>query len=403
METTEALRPVALVVIALLAGGVTLGTLIGQGADRFADYEPVLAREAAPGPALKAADVPRLAAEALPDLQPAQAARQAAAPEAPLTVSRNIAPTASVPLSAPPVEAAAVSGGPADRVAPEIKPSDWIGALPSDRSARLLAAPPTDGDARQDWRRYAVRVAAAQGRPRIAIVLDDLGLNRAGTRTAIKLPGPLTLAFMTYAEDLTRQTQSARQQGHELLVHVPMEAERETIDDKYRPLKLKQTPDELQANLDWGLGRFKGFVGINNHMGSLLTQNRPAMTQIIQTLKARGLLFLDSRTSGRSLGVRVAEELGVPNQHRDVFLDHIPTDAFVAQQLDEVERLAVEYGQAIAIGHPRDATLAALKTWLPRMKAKGYQLVPISALIEAAEPLQLSVLPDEQPAAALAN
>lgn len=231
------------------------------------------------------------------------------------------------------------------------------------------------------WRRYAVPVPPAEGRPRIAVVIDDLGLNHALARQTIALPGPLTLSFMTYAEGLRGLAEAGRAAGHELMLHVPMEPSNPGIDPGPRALRLSQTPEAVAANLAWGLERMSGYVGINNHMGSRFTADAAAMRPVLAELRARGLLFLDSRTAARSAGLAVARELGVPSAARDVFLDHETSEAFIRRQLAQTEAVARRQGTAIAIGHPYPQTLALLAEWLPSLAARGFQLVPLSAVV----------------------
>src|ERR1700731_4421743 len=98
-------------------------------------------------------------------------------------------------------------------------------------------------------------------------------------------------------------------------------------------------------------------------------------------LRARGLAFLDSRTSAASTGVRLAVAYGVPHAARDVFLDDDQIPAAIAKELARTEQVARQHGSAIAIGHPHDATLAALKSWLPQVEGKGLALVPVTAIV----------------------
>jgi len=256
-------------------------------------------------------------------------------------------------------------------------------AKPSTEAALRLPPPmPRPGAARPTWLRYAVPAPPSGDRPLVAIVLDDLGLDRVRTAEAIRLSGPLTLSFMTYASELTTQTQAAHRAGHELLLHVPMEAVDRQADPGPHGLFTALSRDEIVERLRWGLGRFEGFIGINNHMGSKFTSDERGMAPVMEELRARGLLFLDSRTSPSSAGVRLAIAYGVPHAARDVFLDDEQTSAAIAWELARVEQLARQHGSAIAIGHPHDATLAALRIWLPTLGEKGLALVPLSAVVQ---------------------
>lgn len=255
-----------------------------------------------------------------------------------------------------------------------------VAALPP--LSRLLPAP--EGPPR--WQQHAVVAPPPDGRPMIAIVLDDLGVNRRGARGAIALPAPLTLAFMTYAEGLPEMTAAARAAGHELMLHVPMQPVSEAMDPGPNVLSAALPRAELLQRLAWGLDRFEGYVGINNHMGSRFTASPEGMALVMGELKARGLLFLDSLTAGNSVAGALAAETGVPYAVRDVFLDNEPDDPLaIRRQLSLLEEAARQRGYAIGIGHPHDATLAALAEWIPQMQARGFALVPLSAVVRHRE------------------
>lgn len=258
-------------------------------------------------------------------------------------------------------------------------------AAPAGAGQTVLPRPNTSDqvqDRRPAWQRYAVPVAATGTRPMIAVVIDDLGLNRAGTNRAIGLPAPLTLAFMTYAEGLPRMAARARRAGHELMLHVPMAPRDPTYNPGPNVLRAELAPAELARRLDWGLGRFDGFVGVNNHMGSRFTASRAGMASVMAALRARGLLFLDSLTSNESVGVGMARRAGVPYAARDVFLDNEWNDrAAIARQFAHLEAVARRRGSAIGIGHPHRATLDVLARWLPEARARGFAIVPVSAIV----------------------
>ena len=173
----------------------------------------------------------------------------------------------------------------------------------------------------------------------------------------------------------------ARRAGHELFLHVPMEAIDRREDPGPHGLFTSQTRDEILDRLRWGLGRFDGFVGVNNHMGSKFTANAHSMAPVMEELRARGLVFLDSRTSPATSGIRLAAAYGVPHVARDVFLDDDQTPDAIAKQLARVEQIARQHGSAIAIGHPHDTTIVALRIWLPQVDGKGLALVPVSAVV----------------------
>ena len=269
---------------------------------------------------------------------------------------------------------AALSAHPAAAVALVQKP-----APPSSLPGPAIAPLPA-------WRQHAVAAEPKDGRPRIAVVLDDVGVHVPNGLRAVRLPGPVTMAIMTYAQDAQALAALARANGHELLVHVPMEPEDESWNTGPNALRASLGPAELGRRIEWALGRFDGAVGVNNHMGSRFTADAGAMEVLMEALGARGMLFLDSLTTSRSTGRRTARAAEVPYLARDVFLDNEPDPESVWSRIAEVEALARRNGSAVAVGHPKGATLQVLKEWLPTLAERGFVLVPLSALVGEAAP-----------------
>jgi polysaccharide deacetylase 2 family uncharacterized protein YibQ len=232
------------------------------------------------------------------------------------------------------------------------------------------------------WRRFATPAPRTTERLKVAIVIDDCGLDRRRTERAIALPAAVTLSFLSYAQDLPRQTAAARHYGHELLVHVPMQPINAHVDMGPNGLAVDQTHDEVLRRLRWDLDRFEGYVGINNHMGSRFTADPEAMHWVLGELRTRGLLFLDSRTIGNSAGEVVAATEEVPFASRDVFLDDDQQAVAVEARLHDVEIVARKKGTAIAIGHPHDATLAELTNWIASLPQRGIALVPLTEIVK---------------------
>ena len=230
------------------------------------------------------------------------------------------------------------------------------------------------------WQKHALPVILSN-KPKIAIVIDDMGVDQRRSRMITQLAGPLTLSYLTYAKDLAKQTQLAKQAGHELMLHVPMEPSNPDVDPGPNVLLSGVPASETLAALKWGLSQFDGFVGVNNHMGSRFTSHLDSMKTVMQELKQRELIFLDSVTSGSTKGRIAANQIGVPFISRNIFLDHVNDINEIRSQLIHLKRLARKQGYAVAIGHPHDTTIKALKPWLKTIQNEGFQLVPISALI----------------------
>ncbi len=248
--------------------------------------------------------------------------------------------------------------------------------------------PPTDGVPAQavatlpTWRRNAIAPPPMDGRPAITVVVDDMGWMHPHTERAIALPGPLTLAWFPFAPRLSEQVASGAVRGHEAMLHMPMQSHSNSIlQTGPDPLRVDLTPTVNLARLRAAINAVPGTVGLNNHMGSVATRDIPLMEVVATETRSRGMLFLDSITIPHSVALGCAEAAGVPAAGRDVFIDYKMDVATIRGQLDQIEAMARRHGHCIAIGHPRELTLDALKAWLPTLAAKGFALWPISATV----------------------
>lgn len=212
------------------------------------------------------------------------------------------------------------------------------------------------------------------GVPAIAIVIDDLGPDVTRTKRALNLPPEVALSFLPYARNTAELARAATAAGHDVLVHLPMEAI-SGIDPGPNALRLAQSPSENLRRLDWALAQVPGYIGVNNHMGSRFTLSHEALVPVMQALKERHVFFYDSVTSPRSQAAAVARAAGLPSAGRDIFLDDTQTAAEVTAELAQLERVARVRGVALAIGHPHDVTLSILERWCANLK--GFRLVRI--------------------------
>ena len=301
---------------------------------------------------------------------------------APEFVEPPLAPEAANPVVTSP-DTPVVEAGPEKAVvatAPDIPAERPAATAPVEAPPRVTRL---DRLKTATWLANAVAVPVADGRPMIAIVIDDLGIDQPRTKRAIALPAPLTLAFIPYGYNLRKLANSGHAAGHELIVHVNMEPTDRGVDPGPKALLTSLSAAEIRERMTWALGQFDGFVGINNHMGSRFTEWPDGMEIVLQMLRSRGLLFLDSLTSTTSVGAPLARAHGMAYAARDVFLDHDQSAESVTAQLRETERIARRNGHAIAIGHPHDVTVDVLRKWLPEAKAAGFQLVPLTAIVRS--------------------
>lgn len=272
-----------------------------------------------------------------------------------------------------------------------------VTARPVERPADVAAVPPPPPvtaeeqayDGRPAWQRFAMAPPAQMGKkPVIAIVIDDVGVTKRELDSLLALDAGVTFSIMGYADNMADFARKARAGGHELLVHVPMQPEG-NADPGPKALTIGLSPAEIRARLRWHLDRHDGFVGINNHMGSRFSADAEGMAVVAAELKARGLLFLDSRTVAGSVGEEKAKEAGLPTASRDVFLDNEIGANAIEAQLVLAERRARDKGTAIAIGHPHEATIEALARFIPQAQARGIVFVPVSTVIARRSGLDL--------------
>ncbi len=218
----------------------------------------------------------------------------------------------------------------------------------------------------------------AQGR--LAIIIDDIGYNRAlGKRTA-DLNGDFTLAVLPFTPHGIELAHRAHQRGKEIMLHAPM-SNHHNYPLGRGGLKSGMQHAEFLAVLRQNLANVPHIKGVNNHMGSQLTEESEPMRWLMDELKAEGLYFVDSRTSAQTQALNIAEKIRLPSGRRDVFLDDERTSSEIKYQLIRALKLARQRGSAIAIGHPYPETLAELEQLQPLLEQYDVQLVKTSQLM----------------------
>ena len=219
-------------------------------------------------------------------------------------------------------------------------------------------------------------------RPMVVIIIDDFGYDMELAEKFLALDPALTCAVLPNSVYDQKIAALARKQGHELMLHQPMEpGEYPLVDPGPGALLTSMTPDQRIAQLNANIDRIPGICGINNHMGSKTTTLSDEMNQIFTVLKKRGLFFVDSRTTAASQCLSSARLFKVPFAERDVFLDHVRKESEIRTQIDQLVNIAEVHGRALGIGHPYEVTYEVLKKAMPELK-KRVRLVPASAIVE---------------------
>ena len=225
-------------------------------------------------------------------------------------------------------------------------------------------------------------VQAETHKPRIAIIIDDLGYQQAVGERVIALPGPVACAILPRTPRAAELAERAREAGKDVLLHLPLQP----LEDLARPdpgiIGLAADRKELGKLFAANLSSIPHVVGINNHRGSLLTQHSVHMQWLMEEIRQRGsLFFVDSMTTHDSVALQVAREAGVPATRRDVFLDPEPGPEVVAREFERLKDVARRTGFAVGIGHPLPATLSHLEQELPKLEEEGFELVRITSIV----------------------
>lgn len=223
-------------------------------------------------------------------------------------------------------------------------------------------------------------LAAPAGPPRIALVIDDFGFSRRRLETFLRLDLPLTFAVLPRLRFSVACAAAARREGHDVLLHQPMQPICGRFDPGPGALYVGDSPERLHRVLKTNIEAVPQAVGVNNHMGSLFTGSQPEIRQALEVVRDHDLFFIDSLTSHRSQAFQTARELGMSCARRNVFLDNRPTVSEILGQLERLTAVARRNGTALGLGHPHRSTAEALARFVPRWRRSGVRLVYASAL-----------------------
>lgn len=322
------------------------------------------------------------------------------APETVADSEGTQAPPETAPTRQPAVEANAKTPGPSIiHVSPEKPSNDSVIVIrdPSALGQDLRVAhlpdralieesefgplPVRGADGRRPVDVYARPWSGARG-ARVAIVIGGLGLSQTGTQQAIAgLPSEVTLGFAPHGNSLDRWMQTARREGHEIIMQVPLEPyDYPAVDPGRNTLTVAAEPKENLRNLRWALARTTNYTGVMNYMGARFVADRDAMAPIMEELGRRGLLYLDDGASARSVAPDLALASRVPLAVGDALIDAQRDRGAILKKLDELERIARAKGFAIGTGSAFDVTVEAVSAWVEEAKRRGIEIVPVSAL-----------------------
>lgn len=215
----------------------------------------------------------------------------------------------------------------------------------------------------------------------LAIVIDDVGYSLERTDRVIALPGPLTLAILPFAPNAAEAARRAASAGKEVIVHQPMEPiPASHVHNVDGTLTLNMTAERFSTLVAKAINAVPHAIGVNNHTGSLLTQYAEPMNLLMEEISRRGLFFLDSRTTDKTVALSVAQQWRVPSIQRDVFLDHVATASAIRAEFQRAVAIARDKGHAVLIAHPYGVSLRFLESAL-RDLPDDLHLIGVSELV----------------------
>ncbi|MBA6417917.1 divergent polysaccharide deacetylase family protein [Colwellia sp. 6M3] len=213
----------------------------------------------------------------------------------------------------------------------------------------------------------------------VAIIIDDIGYRKSDAQ-ALYLPGNISYAILPHTPYGKRLALKAQAKNNDVILHIPMESKN---GKKLGPGALTSEMNEngIRESLSNAFAEIPFALGINNHMGSKLTELYQPMAWTMQFLRERDLVFIDSVTTSASQAEDVAISFGVPSLHRHIFLDNKLEHNYIRRQFKQLIRDAKRYQTVVAIAHPHPETITSLKKLLPLLAQNNVELVPISTLL----------------------
>jgi uncharacterized protein len=206
--------------------------------------------------------------------------------------------------------------------------------------------------------------------PKVAIIIDDLGYNEEIGMELLEFPIDLTYSFLPYAPHTKKLARLAHRRGKTVFLHLPLEPKDKSKDPGPGAIYLADSPQVQKEKLSHFLEQVPYVVGVNNHMGSALTEDRRSMGSIFETLREGAFIFVDSYTTPKSVGLRLSREMGMKSFGRDVFIDHQDDEQSIRHQLDQLFEISKKNGLAVGIAHPRSMTMSALGEFVRKVEGK---------------------------------
>ncbi len=232
-------------------------------------------------------------------------------------------------------------------------------------------------------RRVASTIPVSQVKPaRMAIILDDWGLNLPLVKEVEGIGRPITLSVLPHLAHSREIAEEASSHGLGVMLHMPMQAKNLRTAGEPRTILTTSPDKQILEYLDQALESVPGAQGMNNHQGSAATSDERVMRTVLGHLKEKGLFFVDSQVISSTRGWRIAKEIGMPFTKRDVFIDNQPTSEAIKAQLLVAQKIALSRGRVVVIGHDKKVTIEAIREMVPELEKNGVKLVLVKELLE---------------------
>lgn len=222
----------------------------------------------------------------------------------------------------------------------------------------------------------------------VSFVIDDWGYNLNNVNLVLQIDRPITLAVLPrlrYSKEIIEKVRSNSSEC-DIILHLPLESKSGRSPEP-DTIRCNTDKDKILDILEKDIKSVPGAIGVSNHQGSRVTENRTVMKTILKELKKRNLFFFDSRTTSLSVARHVAREIGLRSAERDVFLDLAEKKdeklyrAYIKKQIMELVKIARQKGSAVGIGHDKRLTLEVIKESVPEIEKENIRIVPLKKLV----------------------
>ncbi len=228
---------------------------------------------------------------------------------------------------------------------------------------------------------YAAMLAEHPAGPKLALIIDDMGFSRPVTQRFLDLQIPITFSILPRLPLSVSVAEMIHGQGHEIMLHQPMEPLQSDVDPGPGAVYLKDSGRQIERVIADNIAELPYLAGANNHMGSRFTRSQQHVCHALKVVRSRSLYFVDSLTTRRSKAFQAAQQMDIPSLQRNMFIDPVADAALTFKQLCRLKLRAVTRGSAIGIGHPYPETLRGLRHFLKCNAFQGVELVYISHLL----------------------